>query len=87
VDEVIGIPTHLDFFAKAKSSAPLSSSVNKITQIACGGLHTAVVTKEGELFTWGSTEGGQLGHEITDEPSVKRPTRVEYLAERGLKIS
>lgn len=44
LEENIGIPTHFDFFTKAKSEASLSSSTNKITQIACGGLHTAVVT-------------------------------------------
>lgn len=63
-EETVVIPTLLDFFTKAKSATPLSSSVNKIATIACGGLHTAVVTQDGELFTWGSTEGGQLGHKI-----------------------
>jgi len=24
----------------------------------CGGLHTIVITKEGEVYSWGSTEGG-----------------------------
>lgn len=29
--------------------------------MACGGLHTLAVTKEGKVYVWGSTEGGQLG--------------------------
>ncbi len=46
----VNIPTKLDFFAKTK----ISSAV-------CGGLHTIVITKDGETYSWGSTEGGQLG--------------------------
>ena len=46
-----------------------------------------MVTSEGELFTWGSSEGGQLGQQDSLEASITSPTRVEYLAERGLKIS
>ena len=64
VDDVVPVPTLLDFFKKAKASTTPTSQANKISLIACGGLHTAVVTQDGELFTWGSTEGGQLGHEI-----------------------
>jgi alpha-tubulin suppressor-like RCC1 family protein len=43
-------PAKLEFFAKSK-----------IAHAVCGGLHTLVVTKEGETYSWGSTEGGQLG--------------------------
>jgi alpha-tubulin suppressor-like RCC1 family protein len=30
----------------------------KIQQAICGGLHTVVVTKDGDVYSWGSTEGG-----------------------------
>ena len=33
----------------------------RISSIACGGLHTLVLTKEHQVYCWGSTEGGQLG--------------------------
>ena len=33
---------------------------HKITQVSCGGSHTAAITHEGELFTWG--KGEALGH-------------------------
>ena len=76
--ERIGIPTHLDFSAKAVSKDKRSV---KIAAVSCGGLHTAVITQDGDLYTWGSTEGGQLGHEdLCDQPSVRKPTRVESLA-------
>ena len=77
---------------KAKSKGKITSNVNKISMIACGGLHTCVVTQEGELYTWGSADGGQLGHPDSEnrsdeDASVRRPTRVEYLAEKNLKVA
>ena len=48
------------------------------------------MTQDGELYTWGSSEGGQLGHtsqDLLNEELIKRPTRVEFLAEKNLKIS
>lgn len=40
-------PTKINFFNKIK-----------IAQAVCGGLHTIVLSKEGDLYSWGSTEGG-----------------------------
>jgi len=34
----------------------------KITEVSCGGFHTAAITDSGVLFTWGGGEHGQLGH-------------------------
>ena len=89
VEENVCVPTHLDLTVKARSAAPLTPAVNKIVQIACGGLHSAVVTVDGELFTWGSSEGGQLGlltEEAKNEGSVRHPTRVESLVDTKLRI-
>jgi len=55
-------PTILEYFGK-----------HKIHQIACGGLHSIVLTKSGEIYTWGSTEGGQLGLEGLTEDIVSTP--------------
>lgn len=33
----------------------------KVQSAVCGGLHTVVITREGDTYSWGSTEGGQLG--------------------------
>ncbi len=33
----------------------------RVLIVACGGLHTVVVTKDNEVFAWGRGEGGQLG--------------------------
>lgn len=33
-----------------------------VTQIACGSRHTAVVTAQGALYSWGDRENGVSGH-------------------------
>jgi RCC1 and BTB domain-containing protein len=33
-----------------------------VAQVVCGGFHTAAITNDGELYTWGGGEHGQLGH-------------------------
>lgn len=35
--------------------------VTRARMVACGGLHTAVLTNMNEIFTWGSNDFGQLG--------------------------
>lgn len=42
---------------------PLPSLRRKhITQLRCGSFHTVALTEQGEVFTWGIGERGQLGH-------------------------
>jgi RCC1 and BTB domain-containing protein len=43
-------------------------------EIACGGFHTAVVTEDGRLYTFGGGEHGQLGH--GDKVNKTKPTLV-----------
>ncbi|XP_010423034.1 PREDICTED: ultraviolet-B receptor UVR8-like isoform X1 [Camelina sativa] len=51
------------------------SEVPYADEVACGGYHTCVVTRGGELYTWGSNENGCLG---TDSTYVSHsPVRVE----------
>lgn len=51
---------------------------------SCGSRHTAVVTRTGELYTWGWGKYGQLGHKGTT--SLDRPRRVEYFVDKQLQV-
>ncbi|XP_071610129.1 RCC1 domain-containing protein 1 [Heliangelus exortis] len=55
----------------------------EITGVSCGSRHTAVVTRSGELYTWGWGKYGQLGH--GDKASSDQPRRVEFLVAEGLR--
>ncbi|KAI6694119.1 hypothetical protein NL676_021829 [Syzygium grande] len=58
---------------------PLESNVVlDVHQIACGTRHLALVTRQGEVFTWGEESGGRLGH--GSERDFSRPHLVEFLA-------
>ncbi|KAK9137930.1 hypothetical protein Sjap_008524 [Stephania japonica] len=58
---------------------PLESNVVlDVEEIACGVRHAALVTRQGEVFTWGEESGGRLGHGIDKDSS--RPQLVEFLA-------
>ncbi|CAL9194639.1 PH, RCC1 and FYVE domains-containing protein 1-like isoform X1 [Musa acuminata AAA Group] len=54
-----------------------SNVVLDVHQIACGVRHAALVTRQGEVFTWGDESGGQLGH--GNDKDVSRPRLVESL--------
>ncbi|XP_027363059.1 PH, RCC1 and FYVE domains-containing protein 1-like isoform X2 [Abrus precatorius] len=57
---------------------PLESNVVlDVLQIACGVKHAALVTRQGELFTWGEESGGRLGHGVGK--NVVQPRLVEAL--------
>ncbi|WOK95397.1 PH, RCC1 and FYVE domains-containing protein 1 [Canna indica] len=54
-----------------------SNVVLDVQQIACGVRHAALVTRQGEVFTWGEESGGQLGH--GNDKDVSQPRLVESL--------
>ncbi|XP_042456770.1 PH, RCC1 and FYVE domains-containing protein 1-like isoform X1 [Zingiber officinale] len=58
---------------------PLESNlVLDVHRVACGVRHAALVTKHGEVFTWGEESGGRLGHGVGDD--VVHPRLIESLA-------
>ncbi|XP_040997959.1 PH, RCC1 and FYVE domains-containing protein 1-like [Juglans microcarpa x Juglans regia] len=58
---------------------PLESNVVlDVRYIACGVKHAALVTRQGEVFTWGEESGGRLGHGVGKD--VSQPCLVESLA-------
>ncbi|XP_010547353.1 PREDICTED: uncharacterized protein LOC104819132 isoform X2 [Tarenaya hassleriana] len=57
---------------------PLESAVRlDVQSIACGGRHGALVTKHGDVFTWGEELRGRLGHGVDSD--VSHPKIVESL--------
>ncbi|KAL6192054.1 hypothetical protein ACLB2K_038441 [Fragaria x ananassa] len=64
---------------------PLESNVVlDVHQIACGVRHIALVTRQGEVFTWGEESGGRLGHGI--DRDFSRPRLVEFLALNNIEL-
>ncbi|KAL7102245.1 hypothetical protein ACP275_08G107400 [Erythranthe tilingii] len=58
---------------------PLETNiVLDVHQISCGVRHVALVTRQGEVFTWGQESGGRLGHGV--EKDFSRPRLVDFLA-------
>lgn len=53
-----------------------------VAQVVCGGFHTAAITVDGELFTWGGGEHGQLGH--GDKVNKTVPWLVTFLSKMNL---
>jgi alpha-tubulin suppressor-like RCC1 family protein len=56
-----------------------------VVQLACGGAHTAAVTADGWLYTWGKNQNGQLGH--GNVVSLETPTRVAALGQRAVWVA
>ncbi|XP_068327784.1 PH, RCC1 and FYVE domains-containing protein 1-like isoform X2 [Pyrus communis] len=75
------IPTKTDVLIPK----PLESNVVlDVQQIACGVRHVALVTRQGEVFTWGEESGGRLGHGI--DRDFSRPRLVEFLAINNIEF-
>lgn len=58
---------------------------HKVVQATCGSYHTAAVTEDGHLYTWGGGMYGKLGH--GNEMGHSTPTRVEALFKDGIKVT
>jgi alpha-tubulin suppressor-like RCC1 family protein len=56
-----------------------------ITQVSCGWYHSAAVTEEGKLFTWGRGKLGALG--LGSENNFPVPQEVTYFTELEEKIT
>ncbi|KAK1435537.1 hypothetical protein QVD17_01303 [Tagetes erecta] len=55
-----------------------SNVVLDVNHISCGVRHAALVTRQGEVFTWGEESGGRLGHGF--EKDVITPRLVDSLS-------
>ncbi len=55
-----------------------------VAAVACGGKHSAAITDDGRVYTWGSGFCGQLGHGNAESKAA--PTLVEGLASVPMKM-
>ncbi|KAF5449663.1 hypothetical protein F2P56_030084 [Juglans regia] len=49
-----------------------------VHNIACGGRHAILVTRQGEIFSWGEESGGRLGHGV--EADFSHPKLIDTLS-------
>lgn len=52
----------------------------RVRDIACGSSHSAAITSNGDLYTWGLGEYGRLGH--GDNTTQLKPKQVWYCLNR-----
>ncbi|KAK4358914.1 hypothetical protein RND71_021143 [Anisodus tanguticus] len=89
-DGVLGGGLHRvssSFGAKLDSLFPKaleSAVVLDVQNIACGGRHAALVTKQGEIFSWGKESGGRLGHGIDSD--VLHPKLIDSLSHSNIEL-
>ncbi|KAF4371973.1 hypothetical protein CsatB_028667 [Cannabis sativa] len=68
------------FLPKALESAV----VLDVHHIACGGRHASLVTKQGEVFSWGEESGGRLGHGVDSD--VFYPKLIDALSNTNIEL-
>lgn len=61
-----------------------SAVVLDVQNIACGGRHAALVTKQGEIFSWGEESGGRLGHGV--DADVSHPKLIDALSSTNIEL-
>ncbi|KAL8137557.1 hypothetical protein V2J09_003558 [Rumex salicifolius] len=70
-------PRVINGYAKHLDEAP---ELVKIIQVSCGEFHTAAISEDGEIYTWGLGNMGQLGHcSLQAEDKELLPRRVVAL--------
>ncbi|CAK9138076.1 unnamed protein product [Ilex paraguariensis] len=60
-----------------------STFVFDAQKMACGSRHAVLVTKQGEIFSWGEGSGGKLGHGV--EADVSNPKVISTLSELNIE--
>ncbi|GJU71273.1 PH, RCC1 and FYVE domains-containing protein 1 [Tanacetum coccineum] len=61
-----------------------SAVVLDVQNIACGRRHAALVTKKGEIFSWGEESGGRLGHGV--DTDVLHPKLIDGLSNTNIEL-
>lgn len=58
----------------------------KVAQISAAGWHTAVITDQGDLYTWGWNTQGELGLPDRDTKVIAVPALVDFTSERNENV-
>ncbi|KAH9620066.1 hypothetical protein KSS87_009685 [Heliosperma pusillum] len=66
-----------------KPKALDSAVLLDVQNVACGRKHAALVTKQGEVFTWGEDSGGRLGHGVDFD--VSHPKLLDALKNTNIE--
>ncbi|XP_010454214.1 PREDICTED: uncharacterized protein LOC104736008 [Camelina sativa] len=61
-----------------------STIVLDVQNIACGGQHAVLVTKQGESFSWGEESEGRLGHGV--DSNVQHPKLIDALGTTNIEL-
>ncbi|CAN6873579.1 unnamed protein product [Brassica oleracea] len=61
-----------------------STVVLDVQNIACGGQHAVVVTKQGESFSWGEESEGRLGHGV--DSNIQHPKLIDALNTTNIEL-
>ncbi|PKA55404.1 Ultraviolet-B receptor UVR8 [Apostasia shenzhenica] len=61
-----------------------STVILDVQNISCGGRHAALVTKQGEIYTWGEESGGRLGHGV--DTDVSQPKLIDALVSMNIEL-
>ncbi|PSR88206.1 Ultraviolet-B receptor like [Actinidia chinensis var. chinensis] len=61
-----------------------STMVLDVHNIACGKKHAVLVTKQGQVFSWGEESGGRLGHGV--DVDVSHPKLIDALTGMNIEL-
>jgi len=79
----VGMP----FAAKIDASLPKqlqAAFLLDVRNIGCGSGYAALVTKQGEVYSWGKESGGRLGHGV--DSYVSHPKFIDALADMNIQL-
>ncbi|CRK98351.1 CLUMA_CG011711, isoform A [Clunio marinus] len=69
-----------------KTRPSLVSELSNISDVKAGGMHSLVLTKGGEIWSFGCNDEGALGRDTEEEGSETKPKKIE-LPGKAVKIS
>ncbi|CAN6236033.1 unnamed protein product [Urochloa humidicola] len=81
--DVLGSMLDCDDMSKSLPRLVDSMNMLDVQSIACGETHAAIITKQGEVYSWGNDSSGKIGHQVNIK--VSRPKLAESLASLHVK--